>query len=301
VWIDSHCHLDAGEFDADREQVVERARTAGVRMMLIPAVEVATFDRVREIAHRYGFGYTLGIHPLYVARAGEADLERLSEAVRAVQIDPNFLGIGEIGLDFGEGAPDAGRQEHFYQAQLRLARSWSLPVVLHVRRSADRLLKYLRRIEVAGGIAHAFNGSEQQAREFTACGLRLGFGGSATFGGSLRIRRHAVAAPDSAIVLETDAPDIAPQWMHLEAGVRRNEPSQLPRIGAVIAQLRSISPEQLAQINRRNVLDAFPRLAALDGDQTQDPLRGPPRDPTGAPVRDPARDPAPDPGREQSL
>jgi TatD DNase family protein len=269
MWLDSHCHLDAEEFDADRDAVVERARDAGVGMMLIPAVEVGTFERVRDTAHRYGFAYALGIHPLYVSRAGETDLEQLAEAVRIAQVDPNFVGIGEIGLDFEAGAPDAGQQEHFYQAQLRLARSWSLPVVLHVRRSADRLLKYLRRVEVPGGIAHAFNGSEQQAREFAVRRLRLGFGGSATFGGSLRIRRHAVEVPESAIVLETDAPDIAPQWMHSQSGRRRNEPAQLPRIAAVIAQLRSIAPEQLAQINRRNVMDAFPRLAALSQSQSR--------------------------------
>jgi TatD DNase family protein len=263
MWIDSHCHLDAAEFDADRDQVVERARTAGVQAMLVPAVEVNTFDRVRDIARHYGFGYTLGIHPLYVAGAQESDLERLSEQVRTAQTDPNFVGIGEIGLDFHEGAPDAAQQEHFYQAQLRLARAWSLPVVLHVRRSADRLLKYLRRIEVPGGIAHAYNGSEHQASEFIACGFRLGFGGSATFNGSLRIRRHAVEVPESTIVLETDAPDIAPQWLHAQAGRPRNEPAELARIGTVIAQLRSTTPEQLAQINRRNVLATFPRLAAL--------------------------------------
>ena len=263
MWIDSHCHLDAEEFDADREQVVERARRAGVRMMLIPAVEARTFERVRQTAHRHGFGYTLGIHPLYVSASRAADLEALAEAVRAAQADPNFVGIGEIGLDFAAGAPGAELQERFYEAQLRLARSCSLPVVLHVRRSADRLLKYLRRIEVPGGIAHAYNGSEQQAREFIACGLRLGFGGAATFNGSLRIRRHAAELPADAIALETDAPDIAPQWLHSGTGRPRNEPGELARIGAVIAQLRSIAPEQLAEINRRNVTDAFPRLAAL--------------------------------------
>ncbi len=267
MWLDSHCHLDAEEFDGDRNEVVERARAAGVNMMLIPAVEAATFQRVSAIAHQFGFGYALGIHPLYVSQAREADLEQLSEAVRMAQVDPNFVGIGEIGLDFAEGAPDAGQQEHFYQAQLRLAHAWSLPVVMHVRRSADRLLKYLRRIEVPGGIAHAYNGSEQQAREFIAGGFRLGFGGSATFNGSLRIRRHAAEVPEKAIVVETDAPDIAPQWLHAQAGRRRNEPGQLPRIAAVIAQLRSISPEELAQVNRRNVLDAFPRLAALAQDR----------------------------------
>jgi len=264
MWIDSHCHLDAEEFDADREQVVERARSAGVRMMVIPAVEAATFGRAGQIARRFGFGYALGIHPLYLAHSQDEDLDRLSEAVRAAQIDPNFVGIGEIGLDFVEGSPDAARQEHFYQAQLRIARSWSLPVIVHVRRSADRLLKYLRRIEVPGGIAHAFNGSEQQAREFVACGFRLGFGGSASFSGSLRIRRHAAEVPETALVLETDAPDIAPQWLHSGAGRPRNEPAELARIGAVIAQLRAITPEQLAQISRRNVLDALPRLLALN-------------------------------------
>jgi len=263
MWIDSHCHLDAEEFDPDREQVVERAVAAGVRMMLIPAVEARTFERARDIARRYGFGYTLGIHPLYVSRAVDADLETLSDAVRSAQVDPNFVGIGEIGLDFHDGAPGAARQESFYEAQLRLARAWSLPVVLHVRRSADRLLKYLRRIEVPGGIAHAFNGSEQQAHEFAALGLRLGFGGAATFSGSLRIRRHAAQVPENRIALETDAPDIAPQWMHEPSGERRNEPAQLPRIASVIAQLRSTTPEHLATINRRNVLDAFPRLSAL--------------------------------------
>lgn len=267
MWIDSHCHLDAEEFDADRDQVVERARAAGVRMMLIPGVELRTFERVRQVAQRYGFAYTLGIHPLYVGHARESDLEGLAEAVSAAQTDPNFAGIGEIGLDFAEGAPEAQRQEHFYQAQLRLAHAWSLPVVLHVRRSADRLLKYLRRIEVPGGIAHAYNGSEQQAREFIGCGLRLGFGGSATFHGSLRIRKHAADLPDQAIALETDAPDIAPQWLHSGTGRPRNEPAELARIGPLIAQLRSTSPEQLAAINRRNVLAVFPRLAVLCADR----------------------------------
>ena len=263
MWIDSHCHLDAEEFEPDRESVVDRARAAGVQMMLIPAVEASRFEVVRALARRYGFGYCLGIHPLYVQRAQDADLERLVEALRVAQGDPNFVGIGEIGLDFFGEPPDAERQEHFYQAQLRLARTWSLPVVVHVRRSADRLLKYLRRIEVPGGIAHAFNGSEHQAREFIACGFRLGFGGSATFNGSLRIRRHASEVPESAIVLETDAPDIAPQWLHDRGPRPRNEPAQLPRIAAAIAQLRSIPADELAGINRRNILDAFPRLAAL--------------------------------------
>jgi TatD DNase family protein len=138
-----------------------------------------------------------------------------------------------------------------------------VPVVVHVRRSADRLLKFLRRIEVPGGIAHAFNGSEHQAREFVACGLRLGFGGAATYNGSERIRRHAAQLPESAVVLETDSPDIPPQWLRQDGVGLRNEPAQLPRICACIAQLRNISPHELARVNRHNLLEAFPRLASL--------------------------------------
>jgi TatD DNase family protein len=263
MWIDSHCHLDASEFDPDREQVVERARVAGVRMMLIPAVQADGFGLTAACAHRFGFAYTLGIHPLYVSQAHDGDLERLSLETRRALADPNFAGIGEIGLDFHEPGQDPVRQEHFYQQQLKLARELSLPVVIHVRRSADRLLKYLRRIEVPGGIAHAFNGSEHQAREFVACGFRLGFGGAATYNGSLRIRRHAASLPDSAVVLETDAPDIAPEWLRQDGTASRNEPAQLPRICACIAQLRDISPHELARINRRNLLETFPRLAGL--------------------------------------
>jgi len=263
MWIDSHCHLDAEEFDADREQVVERARVAGVRMMLIPAVQAEGFQATAACAHRFGFAYALGIHPMYVQRAQDADLEVLADAMNVARSDPNFVAVGEIGLDFHDPAADAVRQEHFYQQQLRLARSLSLPVVMHVRRSSDRLLKYLRRIEVPGGIAHAFNGSEHQAREFIACGFRLGFGGSATFNGSQRIRRHVSSLPESAIVLETDAPDIAPQWLQDSPTRPRNEPAQLPRIAAVIAQLRAVTPHELARINRANLLQTFPKLAGL--------------------------------------
>jgi len=263
MWIDSHCHLDASEFDADRQQVVDRARSAGVRMLLLPAVQLSGFGATAACAHSFGFAYTLGIHPLCVKDALEGDLEQLAEAAQRAKGDLNFVGIGEIGLDFFEPENDAQRQELFYREQLRLARRLALPVVLHVRRSADRLLKYLRRIEVPGGIAHAFNGSEHQAREFIACGLRLGFGGSATFNGSQRIRRHAAGLPESSLVLETDAPDIAPQWLHESTSRPRNEPAELARIGACIAQLRSISADELARINRANLMQAFPRLAPL--------------------------------------
>jgi TatD DNase family protein len=269
MWIDTHCHLDAPEFAADRDAVVARARAAGVDQIVLPAVAAANFDAVRALAHAHGFVYALGIHPLCVDRAGDADLERLRDALAARRDDPRLVAVGEIGLDHFVPGLDRERQERFYAAQLEIAREFGLPVILHVRRSADRLLKHLRRAPVAGGIAHAFNGSAQQAQAFVELGLRLGFGGTVTFDRSLQIRRLACSLPLEAIVLETDSPDIPPQWLYRTAAQRahgavaRNEPGELPRIAAVLAQLRGITPAALAQAVRANACAALPRLAAF--------------------------------------
>ena len=166
---DSHCHLDAAEFDADRDAVVQRARAAGVGQVVIPAVAAANFDTVRHLAHRHGFSYALGIHPLYVMQARDEDLATLAEQLAAHADDPRLVAVGEIGLDFFVPGLDAARQQHFYIEQLKLARRVGLPVILHVRRSADPLLAGLRRVGFeAGGISHAFNGSRQQADAFIA-------------------------------------------------------------------------------------------------------------------------------------
>lgn len=212
MWIDTHCHLDADAFDADLDAVLARARDGGVSMMVIPAVEVAGFARAVQLAHRHGYAYALGIHPLYTPQAADSDIERLREALESARDDPRLVAVGEIGLDYAVEGLDRERQEWFYAQQLKLARESRLPVILHVRRSADGLLKYLNRHEVIGGIAHAFNGSEDQALRMIARGLKLGYGGAMTYDGSLRIRQLASTLPDDAWVLETDAPDIPPQW-----------------------------------------------------------------------------------------
>lgn len=263
MWIDTHCHLDAQEFEADRDAVVARARAAGVTMMVLPAVHVAHFEGAARAAQRYGLAYALGLHPLWLDGADGQHLDRLREAVRSALTDPRFVAVGEIGLDYFVPDADRARQQSFYREQLRLAREFGLPVILHVRRSADDLLKELRRIDVPGGIAHAFNGSVQQAQQFVARGFKLGFGGAATYEGSLRIRRLAAELPAHAIVLETDAPDIPPQWLRRDGAALRNEPAELPGIAAVLARLRGIDLPELAALNRRNALAALPRLAAL--------------------------------------
>ena len=268
-WIDSHCHLDAAEFDADREAVLARARAAGVAMLVLPGVAVAGFAALIALAHRHGLAYALGIHPLYVDRADDADLDRLAGALQAQRDDPQLVAVGEIGLDHFMPGLDRARQERFYAAQLKLAQAHGLPVILHVRRSADSLLKHLRRIEVAGGIAHAFNGSQVQALQFAQRGFKLGFGGAMTFEHALQIRHLAATLPADVPVLETDAPDIPPQWLYVKAGEReqrppsRNEPAELPRIAQTLAALRGWTLEETAARTAANTCAALPRLAPL--------------------------------------
>ncbi|HMO48546.1 MAG TPA: TatD family hydrolase [Rubrivivax sp.] len=265
-WIDTHCHLDASEFDADREVVVERARAAGVERLVLPAVEVANFEAVRSLAHAHGGAYALGIHPLCVARAADGDLQRLRDAVQARRGDARLVAVGEIGLDHFVPGHDRERQQRFYLAQLVIARDAGLPVILHVRRSADALLHGLRRVAVRGGIAHAFNGSEVQAAMFVALGFKLGFGGAMTHERALQIRRLAATLPAKAIVLETDAPDIPPQWLYRTAQQRaagqvsRNEPAELPRIAQTLAALRGWSLAQTAARTSANAVAALPGL-----------------------------------------
>ncbi|MBL8334161.1 MAG: TatD family hydrolase [Rubrivivax sp.] len=267
MWIDTHCHLDAAEFDADRAAVLDRARAAGVRTLVLPAVELPQFGAMVQLARQAGLPYALGIHPLYVDRAGDDDLDRLRDALAAHRDDPLLVAVGEIGLDHFVPGLDRERQQRFYVAQLRLARDAGLPVILHVRRSADALLAGLRRVPVAGGIAHAFNGSAVQAQQFVERGFRLGFGGAMSFERALQIRQLASTLPAEALVLETDAPDIPPQWLYRTAAERaagatsRNEPAELPRIAAVLAGLRGWTLEHTAAVTAANAHAALPRLA----------------------------------------
>ena len=273
VWIDTHCHLDefadhGGAALADAERA--RAAQAGVAHCVLPAVELANLQAVRDLAHRHGDSYALGIHPLFTPVAGDEDLPALARALEQYQDDPRLVAVGEIGLDLFVPHLDRGRQQHFYRAQLQLARRFDLPVILHVRRSADQLLKALRELPVRGGIAHAFNGSLQQAQAFIDLGFKLGFGGAVTFDRALQLRRLATELPLDALVVETDAPDIPPHWLYVTAAERaagrppaRNTPAQLPRIGAVVAQLRGISSTELAHATCANACAALPRLAEL--------------------------------------
>ena len=281
-WLDSHCHFDAPEFDLDRTAVMQNAQSQGVAWCVMPAVQAKHFLSLQKLAQEIHQPYALGIHPLYVPQAQEQDLDFLAQCIEAaltkdaqgLRSDARLVAVGEIGLDFFVPAlcepVMREKQEFFYHAQLKLAQKFKLPVILHVRKSADELLKGLRRHGVQGGIAHAFNGSFQQAQTFVEMGFALGFGGALTFDRALQLRRLATELPLSALVLETDAPDIPPHWLYktqaerkLENGLAvqaRNEPSQLPRIGAVLAQLRGVAVSDIAAATLANAKRVLPQL-----------------------------------------
>ncbi len=275
MWIDTHCHLDAPEFDADRDAVRTQARAAGVGLCVLPAVQRRDWAGVQTLARQHGDAYALGIHPLYVPQAQEDDVQALDEALTEARGDPRLVAVGEIGLDFFVAAlcepVMRERQWRFYMAQLQLAKKHCLPVILHVRRSADLLLKGLRQAGVVGGIAHAFNGSVQQAQAFVGLGFALGFGGAMSFERATALRELARNLPLPALVLETDAPDIPPQWIYRTAQARaqgqpqgRNTPAELPRIAQVLADLRGMDVQALAQTTADNARRVLPALHTLE-------------------------------------
>jgi TatD DNase family protein len=250
--IDTHCHLDAAEYDADRDAVASRAQQAGVDCIVVPAIAAFNFQPVVDCRRYAGVEIALGMHPMYVHVHREAHLALLDEAIRRERP----VAIGEIGLDHfqsridrpGVHEEDLKQQEFFFVEQLKLAARHELPVLLHIRRANDQILKQLRRIKVPGGIAHAFNGSMQQAQEYLKLGFRLGFGGAMTYPRATSLRKLAAELPLDAIVLETDGPDIPPEWIVRQ----RNEPAELPRIAQVLAELRGIGVEEVAQRTTAN-------------------------------------------------
>lgn len=243
--IDTHCHIDVAEFDVDRDEVIERARAVGVTRIVVPAIDAANAPALLSVCARYkGLFPALGLHPIYVERHTDGDLitiETLLSTHRPVA-------VGEIGLDFFVTELDRDKQKMLFKSQLLIARDARLPVLLHIRKAYDEVLAALRRTKVCGGIAHAFNGSAQQAHQFIDLGFKLGFGGNVTYDRANHIRSLARTLPLEAIVLETDAPDMTVSSHRGE----RNSPEYLPQCLQAIAQLREVSAESVAVATSQN-------------------------------------------------
>lgn len=252
--IDTHCHLDAEEFGDTQADIVREAQAVGVERIVVPSIARANFDIVRSLCEQYpNCAPAYGIHPMYTDTALPEDLAVLRDYLQ--QHRP--IAVGEIGMDFFINHYDQARQEFFFVEQLKLAREFDLPVLLHIRKATDTILKNLRQHKVKGGIAHAFNGSRQQADEFIKLGFKLGFGGAVAYSRATKLRELAATLPLESIVLETDAPDIPPDFL---ARGLPNKPEYLPRIAQTLAALRDISLEDIAQATSTNAYSAVPAL-----------------------------------------
>jgi TatD DNase family protein len=247
---DTHCHLDVSEFEPDRDQVIERARRAGVSDFLVPGIRRDTWSGLLALCNRQaGCHPALGLHPVYLEQHAAADLEELD--LWLARERP--AAVGEIGLDFALKELDRARQQQLFDAQLALARRHELPVVIHCRKAHDAVLASLKRIPVSGGICHAFNGSLQQAQQYIALGFKLGFGGMLTYERSSKLRRLATELPLEAIVLETDAPDMTVASHRFQ----RNSPEYLPEVLQVLAALRALPAEAVAAATTANAEQLF--------------------------------------------
>ena len=243
--IDTHCHLDVAEFDPDRQSVLARARANGVAAIVVPGVLAPGWDHLwRFCAGESDLYPALGLHPVYLERHQEADLAALEKLLA----ERRPVAVGEIGLDYFVTGLDRQRQQALFEAQLEMAGAADLPVILHVRKAHDAVLATLRRIRVPGGIAHAYNGSLQQARQYIDLGFKLGFGGMLTYERSRRLRLLARGLPAEAIVLETDAPDLT---VAQHRGMR-NSPEYLPYCLAALAEARGENREDLARQTSAN-------------------------------------------------
>ena len=248
--VDSHSHFDAPEFDADRGAALARARSAGVTRQVVPAVAASTWPTLRDVcAKDAGLFPAYGLHPMYLAEHRPAHLGDLRPWIERERP----VAVGECGLDFFVDGLDADEQQRYFDGQLRLAREFDLPVIVHARRAVEAVIASIRRVGHLRGVVHSFSGSPEQARQLWQSGFLIGLGGPVTYERANRLRALARSMPLEFLLLETDAPD------QPDAGIRgqRNEPARLSVVRDVIAGLRDQSPDEIAAATTRNAERLF--------------------------------------------
>lgn len=254
--VDTHCHFDDGEFDADRATALQRARAAGVARIVVPAIDAASWPRLRAVcAHHVGLHAAYGLHPLWLAAHQPQHLAELRQWIARERP----VAVGECGLDFFVDGLDRDAQLGWFDAQLRIARDFDLPVIVHARRAVDAVIAAIRKVGGLRGVVHSFAGSAQQAGQLAALGFLVGLGGPVTYPRANRLRRLAATLPLEQLLLETDGPD------QPDAGHRgeRNEPAYLPAVAQAIAVLRGVSPATIGAATASNAQRLFglPRVA----------------------------------------
>ncbi len=257
MWIDTHCHLDFEPLSNNIGNVLNQCEQNNIDSIIIPSVMPENLKKVVDLSknHKDCF-YALGFHPLFINKLDDKDLEVLTSHIEL----SNPIAIGEIGLDLYLRKDNINKQEYFFSKQLLLAEKFDLPVILHVRSAIDLILKHLRRSKVRGGVAHAFNGSFQQAEQFIQLGFKLGFGGAMTYPRAKHLKRLAKEISLEHIVLETDAPNMIPFW---SKDKDYNQPAEIAGIGKYFSELRGMESLAIADKIRKNTLKVFPKLAEL--------------------------------------
>ena len=248
--VDSHCHLDAAEFDRDREAVISRAGAAGVGVQIVPAVTAASWPKLREVClAQPGLHPVYGLHPMFLPEHRPEHLQQLRDWVQREAP----CAIGECGLDFFVDNLDPAEQRLYFQAQLELAREMQLPLIVHARRALDEVIQRIRRVGRLSGVVHSFSGSPEQARQLWDLGFMIGLGGPLTYPRANRLRGLVSKMPLEFLLLETDAPD------QPDAGIRgqRNEPARLRQILETVAELRQQAAAEIAAQTTANAKQLF--------------------------------------------
>ncbi len=248
--VDSHCHLDVVEFDADRDAVLARALRAGVRQQVVPAIDALRWPRLRDVcAAHSGLHAAYGLHPVYLDAHRHEDLDDLRTWIERERP----VAVGECGLDYFVEGLDRDKQAHYFDWQLALAREHDLPVIVHARRAVDAVIAAIRRHPGVRGVVHSFSGSSEQAEQLWKLGFLLGLGGPVTYDRANRLRRLAATMPMEQLLLETDAPD-QPDADHRG---QRNEPARLTRVLVAIAALRGVPADEIAVATSANAARLF--------------------------------------------
>ncbi|MTD41115.1 metal-dependent hydrolase [Erwinia sp. CPCC 100877] len=252
-FIDTHCHFDFPPFAGNETESLAQAARAGVERIIVPAVCASRFRDVLALARQYpAVRVALGLHPVWIDQHSEADLTLLEQYL--IQRPSGLVAIGEIGLDRYISEPHFDRQMALLEAQLRLAKHYGLPVILHSRRAHDQLAALLRRMTLPrAGVVHGFSGSLQQAQRFVSLGYRIGVGGTITYPRASKTRAVMAVLPLEALLLETDAPDMPLNgWQG-----QPNRPERIAEVFRTLCELRSESPRQIADTLFENACRLF--------------------------------------------
>ena len=266
MYCDTHCHIDFEDYDADRAEVLERAKQANLCFLINPGIDLASSKAALSLSLEYpGFIFAaVGIHPNYVSSMATGDLERLSDLAHTQAL----VAIGEIGLDYYREYSEPAQQREAFLAQLDLAARCELPVIIHNREASRDLVLILSdwqrglpagsRLKRFPGVLHAYSDSLDEALELAELNFAFGLGGPVTYHNGAERRAVAAGLPLQKILLETDAPFLTP---HPHRG-KRNEPAYIPLIAAEIARLHERTPEEVGEITTQNAI----RLFNLDSD-----------------------------------